>query len=59
MAGLRRRGSPTLDDADMERLADGVSYWRSLAHVVNHGTQHRSEAAALLTSAGSSPAIST
>lgn len=45
----------TLTDADMERIDDGVSYWRSLAHVVNHGTQHRAEAAALLTSAGRSP----
>ena len=26
-----------------------------LAHVVNHGTQHRSEAATLLTEAGRSP----
>ena len=26
-----------------------------LAHVVNHGTQHRSEAAVLLTEAGRSP----
>lgn len=29
--------------------------WHCLHHVVNHGTQHRSEAAALLTSYGSSP----
>jgi uncharacterized damage-inducible protein DinB len=29
--------------------------WHCLLHVVNHGTQHRSEAAALLTSYGASP----
>ena len=29
--------------------------WQCLYHVVNHGTQHRSEAAALLTDYGSSP----
>jgi uncharacterized damage-inducible protein DinB len=29
--------------------------WHCLIHVVNHGTQHRSEAAALLTSYGQSP----
>jgi uncharacterized damage-inducible protein DinB len=29
--------------------------WHCLLHVVNHGTQHRSEAAALLTEYGSSP----
>jgi uncharacterized damage-inducible protein DinB len=29
--------------------------WHCLYHVVNHGTQHRSEAAALLTEYGSSP----
>jgi uncharacterized damage-inducible protein DinB len=29
--------------------------WHCLWHVVNHGTQHRSEAAALLTSYGASP----
>jgi uncharacterized damage-inducible protein DinB len=29
--------------------------WHCLLHVVNHGTQHRSEAAALLTSCGQSP----
>lgn len=29
--------------------------WQAMAHVVNHGTQHRSEAAAMLTELGYSP----
>jgi len=29
--------------------------WHLMAHVVNHGTQHRSEAAMLLTGYGYSP----
>jgi uncharacterized damage-inducible protein DinB len=29
--------------------------WQLMAHVVNHGTQHRSEAAMLLTGCGCSP----
>jgi uncharacterized damage-inducible protein DinB len=29
--------------------------WQAMAHVVNHGTQHRAEAAALLTEFGCSP----
>jgi uncharacterized damage-inducible protein DinB len=29
--------------------------WQVMAHVVNHGTQHRSEAAAILTELGQSP----
>lgn len=45
----------TLDDAAMLATDDDVPYWQMLAHVVNHGTQHRAEAAALLTTAGHSP----
>jgi uncharacterized damage-inducible protein DinB len=46
---------PTLSNAWLAELGDGVPFWRMLAHVVNHGTQHRSEAAAILTDAGRSP----
>ncbi len=45
----------TLDDAWLLRTDEGVPFWQMLAHVVNHGTQHRSEAAALLTAVGRSP----
>jgi uncharacterized damage-inducible protein DinB len=44
-----------LDDAWLARTDDGVTFWQMLVHVVNHGTQHRAEAAALLTQAGRSP----
>jgi uncharacterized damage-inducible protein DinB len=44
-----------IDDGWLARTGDGVPYWQMLAHVVNHGTQHRSEAAAILTQAGRSP----
>jgi len=54
-----------LRDADMERhlryntTDTGIQrdriLWHCLVHVVNHGTQHRSEAAALLTDYGQSP----
>jgi uncharacterized damage-inducible protein DinB len=45
----------TLDDEWLTGRDEGIPYWQMLAHVVNHGTQHRSEAAALLTAAGRSP----
>ena len=58
-----RRCLDTLDDEDMRRVHtrvfDSREYrwvlWQALVHVVNHGTQHRSECAALLTGFGHSP----
>ena len=45
--------------AEVSRKRGGKKYrwvvWNCLAHVVNHGTQHRSECAALLTGFGQSP----
>lgn len=54
----------TLSDSDLETHryyttnegdARDRILWHCLVHVVNHGTQHRSEAAALLTDYGCSP----
>ncbi len=54
----------SLDDADAERIVRytntrGVAFenplWQILAHIVNHGTQFRSEAAVALTEYGRSP----
>jgi uncharacterized damage-inducible protein DinB len=45
----------TLDEAWLERRDENIPFWALLAHVVNHGTQHRSEAATLLTAIGRSP----
>jgi uncharacterized damage-inducible protein DinB len=44
-----------ITDEWLDELGDGVPFWQMLAHVVNHGTQHRSESAVLLTEAGHSP----
>lgn len=44
-----------MDPDWLDQTEEGISLWQALAHVVNHGTQHRSEAAVLLTAAGRSP----
>jgi uncharacterized damage-inducible protein DinB len=46
---------PNLTDGHVQYVHEGVPVWQMLVHVVNHGTQHRAEAAALLTGEGRSP----
>ena len=46
---------PTVTDDFVAHVHEGVPVWQMLVHVVNHGTQHRAEAAALLTAEGRSP----
>jgi uncharacterized damage-inducible protein DinB len=46
---------PTQSDGFVGLVFEGVPVWQMLVHVVNHGTQHRAEAAALLTAEGRSP----
>jgi uncharacterized damage-inducible protein DinB len=45
----------TLTDDWLRAPQEGIAAGLLLAHVVNHGTQHRSEAALLLSDAGRSP----
>ena len=46
---------PGMTDGFVGHVHEGVPIWQMLVHVVNHGTQHRAEAAALLTAEGRSP----
>lgn len=53
---IMRSWLATLDDAALIRPAgNGQPLWLCLMHIVNHSTQHRSEAAAILTHWGESP----
>ena len=45
----------TITEGFVGYVHEGVPVWQMLVHVVNHGTQHRAEAAALLTAEGRSP----
>ena len=45
----------SIDDAWLGRDDEGVPFAGMLLHLANHDTQHRSEAAVLLTQAGRSP----
>jgi len=44
-----------LDEARLDQLHGEAPLWQGLLQLVNHGTQHRSEAAVILTAAGASP----
>jgi uncharacterized damage-inducible protein DinB len=44
-----------LDEARLDSAYAGAPLWQGMLQLINHGTQHRSEAAVILTSAGASP----
>jgi uncharacterized damage-inducible protein DinB len=46
---------PMVTEGFVGYIHEGVPVWQMLAHVINHGTQHRAEAALLLTAEGRSP----
>ena len=45
----------TVNYTNLRGKAFAYPLWQLMAHVVNHGTQHRAEAAAMLTELGHSP----
>ncbi len=64
LQALTRSFLADLDDAALERLyslhtpmgrQEAIPLWQMVTHVIQHGAQHRAEAAALLTAAGHSP----
>ena len=59
MKFVNAQSDDDLNDAFQYTTTTGESMesvlWQAMAHVVNHGTQHRSEAAAMLTELGHSP----
>jgi uncharacterized damage-inducible protein DinB len=50
-----RRLKAEFDYISTEGEAHRRVVWETMAHLVNHGTQHRSEAAAMLTAMGQAP----
>jgi uncharacterized damage-inducible protein DinB len=44
-----------LDEDGLDGTYAGAPLWQALVQLINHGTQHRSEAAVILTAAGASP----
>jgi uncharacterized damage-inducible protein DinB len=45
----------TVSDGFLAYVHEGIPVWQMLFHLANHGTQHRSEAALLLTAVDRSP----